>query len=171
MSSSGSVFLVGPMGAGKTTIGKMLSTELGWDFYDSDRYIEEKSGANIPWIFDVEGESGFRDREEQAIDCLTAKEGIVLATGGGAILREANRSHLHGRGTVVYLCTSIEQQLQRTARDKNRPLLQTEDPESVLRELFAIRDPLYQEAAHIVLKTDQRNPKWVVNEIKRRIKG
>ncbi len=95
----------------------------------------------------------------------------MLATGGGAILREANRSHLHGRGTVVYLCTSIEQQLQRTARDKNRPLLQTEDPESVLRELFAIRDPLYQEAAHIVLKTDQRNPKWVVNEIKRRIKG
>lgn len=171
MSFSKSVFLVGPMGAGKTTIGKMLSAELGWDFYDSDRFIEEKSGANIPWIFDVEGEAGFRDREVQAIDCLTNENGVVLATGGGAILREENRKHLSERGTVVYLCTSIEQQLQRTARDKNRPLLQTSDPEAVLRALFAVRDPLYREAAHIVLKTDQRNPKWVVNEIKRRLKG
>ena len=171
MSSSKSVFLVGPMGAGKTTIGKMLSADLGWEFFDSDRFIEEKSGANIPWIFDVEGESGFRDREEQAIDCLTNREGIVLATGGGAILREMNRNRLSSRGIVVYLCTSIEQQLQRTARDRNRPLLQTADPEAVLRALFEIRDPLYQETADIILKTDQRNPKWVVNEIKRRLKG
>ena len=171
MSSSKSVFLVGPMGAGKTTIGKMLSADLGWEFFDSDRFIEEKSGANIPWIFDVEGESGFRDREEQAIDCLTNQERIVLATGGGAILREMNRNRLSSRGIVVYLCTSIEQQLQRTVRDRNRPLLQTADPEAVLRALFEIRDPLYQETADIILKTDQRNPKWVVNEIKRRLKG
>jgi len=171
MSFCKSIFLVGPMGAGKTTIGKLLSAELGWEFVDSDHYIEERCGANIPWIFDMEGEAGFRDREAQAIDSLTVLPDIVLATGGGAVLRDANRRFLHERGIVVYLCTSIEQQLVRTARDRNRPLLQTDNPEAVLRSLFEMRDPLYKEAAHIVLKTDQRNPKWVVNEIKRRMKG
>jgi len=171
MSSCKSIFLVGPMGAGKTTIGKLLAAELGLEFVDSDRYIEERCGANIPWIFDMEGEAGFRDREALAIEQLTALNGIVLATGGGAILRRENRHYLNQRGVVVYLCTSIEQQLQRTARDRNRPLLQTENPEQVLRTLFDVRDPLYREAAHVILKTDQRNPRWVVNEIKRRIKG
>ncbi len=166
-----SIFLIGPMGAGKTTIGRMLSTELGLKFIDSDRFIEERCGANIPWIFDMEGESGFRDREEQAIAQLTQEPGVVLATGGGAILRDSNRLNLHSRGFVVYLCTSVDQQLQRTSKDKNRPLLQTADPAKVLSSLFEKRDPLYRETAHIVLKTDQRNPKWVINEIKQRIKA
>lgn len=159
------------MGAGKTTIGRLLSGELRREFVDSDKFIEERCGANIPWIFDMEGESGFRDREEQAIDILTLRDDIVLATGGGAVMRAENREHLRSRGVVVYLCTSVEQQIARTAKDKNRPLLQTENPAQVLQELFKKRDPLYREVAHIILQTDQRNPRWVVNEIRKRIKA
>ena len=164
-----SVFLVGPMGAGKSTIGRLLSGELHCEFYDSDKVIEERCGANIPWIFDMEGEDGFREREEQAIDELTQVPGIVLATGGGAVLRDNNRRYLASRGTVVYLCTSVDQQLARTSKDRNRPLLQQENPEQILRQLFEIRDPLYREIADIVIETDQRNPKWVVNELKKRL--
>lgn len=159
------------MGAGKSTIGRLLSSELKLEFIDSDKVIEDKCGADIPWIFDMEGEDGFREREEQAIDELTLRNDIVLATGGGVVMREANRRHLSSRGTVVYLCTSVEQQLARTARDKNRPLLQTENPEAVLRELFARRDPLYREIADIIIYTDRRNPRWVVQELKTKIKG
>ncbi|WP_420592383.1 shikimate kinase AroK [Bacterioplanoides sp.] len=165
-----SVFLVGPMGAGKSTIGRLLSSELHTEFFDSDKVIEERCGANIPWIFDMEGEAGFREREEHAIDELTQMGGIVLATGGGAVMRDVNRQHLAARGTVVYLCTSVEQQLARTAKDKNRPLLQQENPEQILRDLFAVRDPLYREVADIIIETDQRNPKWVVHELKKRLK-
>ena len=164
-----SVFLVGPMGAGKSTIGRLLSAELQCDFHDSDKVIEERCGANIPWIFDMEGEAGFREREEHAIDELTQLDSVVLATGGGAVMREQNRKHLGARGTVVYLCTSVDQQLARTAKDRNRPLLQQENPEQVLRDLFAVRDPLYRSIADIVIETDQRNPKWVVNELKKRL--
>ncbi len=159
------------MGAGKSTIGRLLSSELKLEFIDSDKVIEDKCGADIPWIFDMEGEDGFREREEQAIDELTMRNDIVLATGGGVVMREANRRHLSSRGTVVYLCTSVEQQLARTARDKNRPLLQTANPEAVLRELFARRDPLYREIADIIIYTDRRNPRWVVQELKTKIKG
>lgn len=159
------------MGAGKSTIGRLLSAELKLEFIDSDKVIEERCGANIPWIFDMEGEAGFREREEQAIDELTRLSGIVLATGGGVVMREANRRHLASRGIVVYLCTSVEQQLARTAKDRNRPLLQTEDPERILRELFARRDPLYREIADIIIYTDKRNPRWVVQELKTKIKG
>lgn len=159
------------MGAGKSTIGRLLSAELKLEFFDSDKVIEERCGANIPWIFDMEGESGFREREEQAIDELTQMSAIVLATGGGVVMREANRRHLSARGTVVYLCTSVEQQLARTAKDKNRPLLQAENPERILRDLFSARDPLYREIADIIIETDQRNPRWVVQELKRLIKG
>jgi len=159
------------MGAGKSTIGRLLSAELKLEFIDSDKVIEERCGANIPWIFDMEGEAGFREREEQAIDELTQLSGIVLATGGGVVMREANRRHLASRGIVVYLCTSVEQQLARTAKDRNRPLLQTEDPERILRELFARRDPLYREIADIIIYTDKRNPRWVVQELKTKIKG
>ena len=166
-----SIYLVGPMGAGKSTLGRLLAAELKLDFYDSDKVIEERSGANIPWIIDMEGEAGFREREEQAIDELTQIPNIVLATGGGVVMREANRQHLSTRGTVVYLRTSVEQQLARTAKDKNRPLLQTANPEQVLRELFAKRDPLYLEVADIVIDTDQHSPKWMVQELKRLIKG
>ncbi|MCH2041335.1 MAG: shikimate kinase AroK [Saccharospirillaceae bacterium] len=165
-----SVFLVGPMGAGKSTIGRLLSSELHTEFFDSDKVIEERCGANIPWIFDMEGEAGFREREEHAIDELTQMGGIVLATGGGAVMRDTNRQHLAARGTVVYLCTSVEQQLARTAKDKNRPLLQQDNPEQILRDLFAVRDPLYREVADVIIETDQRNPKWVVHELKKRLK-
>lgn len=166
-----SVFLIGPMGAGKSTIGRLLSQELRFEFHDSDKVIEQRCGADIPWIFEKEGEQGFREREEQVIDELTQLSGIVLATGGGAVMREQNRIHLGSRGTVVYLCTSVDQQLARTARDRNRPLLQTEDPEAVLRDLFATRDPLYRSVADIIIETDQRNPRWVVQELKKRLKG
>lgn len=166
-----SVFLVGPMGAGKSTIGRLLSQELKFEFHDSDKVIEERCGADIPWIFDREGEQGFRDRETSVIDELTQLSGIVLSTGGGAVIRPENRRYLGARGTVIYLCTSVEQQLARTARDRNRPLLQTADPEAVLRKLFSERDPLYREIADIIIETDQRNPRWVIQELKRQLKG
>ena len=164
-----SVYLIGPMGAGKSTIGRLLSQELKFEFYDSDKVIEERCGADIPWIFDKEGEAGFREREVSVIEEMTGVSGIVLATGGGAILREENRRNLASRGTVVYLCTSVEQQLSRTSRDRNRPLLQTPNPEQVLRSLFAERDPLYRSVADIVIETDQRNPRWVVQELKKHL--
>jgi len=159
------VFLIGPMGAGKSTIGRLLAKELKFPFKDSDREIEVRTGADIPWIFDVEGEEGFRQREEAMIAELVEERGIVLATGGGVVMRPANRAALTANGLVVYLCTSVEQQLQRTAKDRQRPLLQTADPEAVLRDLMARRDPLYREIADLIIETDQRGPKVVVNTI------
>lgn len=150
----GNVFLIGPMGAGKTTIGRQLSDILKLDFVDSDHEIEARTGANIPWIFDVEGEDGFRAREEAVIDALTLRQNIVLATGGGVVMRPANRRHLRERGVVVYLLTPVSMQLERTARDRNRPLLQTPDPRRRLTELMELRDPLYRETAHIVMPTE-----------------
>ncbi len=165
----GNVFLVGPMGAGKTTIGKQLANALGLTFKDSDHEIVERTGASIPWIFDVEGEEGFRRREREMIDELSAREGLVLATGGGAVLAKENRRHLKERGTVVYLQASIEQLLKRTARDKNRPLLQTEDPRAKLEALMAEREPLYRETADIIINTEQRSLKGVIKEITRQL--
>ena len=126
------VILVGPMGAGKSTIGRQLASILNFDFYDSDHEIEARTGADIPWIFDVEGEAGFRKREASMIDELTQLDGVVIATGGGAVTQEENRKNLSIRGIVIYLRTTVEQQLERTARDRNRPLLQTEEPRKVL---------------------------------------
>lgn len=163
------VILVGPMGAGKSTIGRLLARELRLPFKDSDKEIEQRTGANIPWIFDVEGEQGFRDREQAAIADLCQESGLVLATGGGAVLRPENRAALHAGGRVVYLHASVEQQLARTARDRNRPLLQTENPEQVLRNLLALRDPLYREVADIIIETDQRPPRMVVQEVLSRL--
>lgn len=159
------VFLIGPMGAGKSTIGRLLAKELRYPFKDSDREIEARTGADIPWIFDVEGEEGFRLREEAMIAELAKEDGIVLATGGGVVMRESNRKALSQGGLVVYLRTSVEQQLQRTAKDRQRPLLQTPNPEQVLRDLIAKRDPLYREIADLIIDTDQRGPKVVVNTI------
>lgn len=141
------------MGAGKTTIGRYLAEILHWQFLDSDHEITARTGASIPWIFDVEGEEGFRRREEAMIAELTNLRHIVLATGGGAILRPNNRQHLHQRGIVIYLDTPVSMQLERTAMDKNRPLLQAPNPEQRLTELLKIRDPLYREVAHLVVPT------------------
>lgn len=157
--------LVGPMGAGKSTIGRLLAKELGLPFRDSDREIEERTGASIPLIFDLEGEQGFRDREEQVIAELVQERGLVLATGGGAILRPANRQALSDNSSVIYLHTSVEHQLERTARDRNRPLLQTGNPRRVLEELMQVREPLYREIADVIVETDTRPPRLVVQEI------
>ena len=163
------VVLVGPMGAGKSTIGRMLAKELGYRFLDSDRIIEERCGANIPWIFDVEGEDGFRQRETAMLDELTGEQGTVLATGGGAVMRPENHPLLKKNSVVVYLKTSIEQQVERTRKDRNRPLLQNDDPEAVLRRLFGIRDPLYTRLADIVMYTDRKSPGLVVRQLVNRI--
>ena len=171
MKNSENVFLVGPMGVGKTTIGRVLADMLGLAFFDSDREIEAVTGADIPWIFDVEGEAGFRRRETRMLDQLTRRNGIVLATGGGAVLAEINRKRLATRGWVVYLRASIRQQVERTSRDKNRPLLQTPDPEKKIRELMKIRDPLYREIADLVVDTNRRNPRTVSQEICRQFQA
>ena len=165
MAQPPNLFLVGPMGAGKSTLGRHLAEVLQRPFYDSDRVIEERTGADIPWIFDMEGEEGFRRREEEVIDELTAIDNIVLATGGGAILREANRQHLHQRGCVIYLWTPVELQLKRTRNDRNRPLLQQPDPEAVLLRLFEERDPLYRETAHHVIPTTSGNMRKVSDQV------
>jgi shikimate kinase len=167
---AGNIFLVGPMGAGKTTIGRMLAEELQKDFYDSDQVIEERAGADISWIFDVEGEPGFRDRERKVIEELSAMDGIVLATGGGAILAEENRRHLRRGGIVIYLMATISQQVERTRRDQKRPLLRhVADPRSKLTELMEIRDPLYREIADHVVMTSRRSPRIVCTDIIRMI--
>jgi len=159
------IILVGPMGAGKSTIGRLLAKELRLPFRDSDKEIEQRTGASIPLIFDVEGEQGFREREQATIADLCKMQGVVLATGGGAVLRPENRRALRAGGRVVYLHTSVEQQLDRTARDRNRPLLQTTNPREVLLGLMAVRDPLYREIADLVIETDERPPRLVVVEI------
>lgn len=153
------------MGAGKTTIGRLLARELKLAFADSDREIEHRTGADIPWIFDVEGEDGFRDREQQVIEEMTQLDHTVLATGGGVVMREANRRALAERGFVIYLHATLEEQLRRTRGDRGRPLLARGDPETVLRELMAIRDPLYREIADHVIDTDRSNPRVIARRL------
>ena len=165
MSKPNNVFLVGPMGAGKTTIGRIAAKNLSLKFADLDAEIEKRCGADIPWIFDVEGEEGFRRREENVIDELTQRDGVVLATGGGAVMREANRRVISARGIVIYLKTSIEQQLARTAKDRKRPLLQHAEPRKVLTELMKHREPLYLEVADHVVDTDASNIRDVASRI------
>jgi len=156
MNTGQSIFLIGPMGVGKTTIGRQLAKLLNYDFVDSDHEIEAKSGASIPWIFDVEGEQGFRQREQSMIDSLSQRPNIVLATGGGAVVREDNRHALQKRGIVVYLKADVEELIRRTAHDKNRPLLQTDDPKATLSALIAEREPWYLEIADIVFDTHRK---------------
>ncbi|MDV2859825.1 shikimate kinase AroK [Psychrobacter sp. CAM01] len=160
-----SVFLVGPMGAGKTTIGKLLAKQLGREFLDSDWYIESQTGADIAWIFAKEGEAGFRERETRAIDELTQKPQIVLATGGGAVMSAANRAFLHQRGIVVYLNAPVDVQMARTAKDKSRPLLQQPNPKQILQDLYSTRDPLYRQVAHIIMPTGHTYPRHMVNQL------
>lgn len=160
------IVFVGPMGAGKTTIGKILAKELGFQFYDSDKEIEKRTGANIPWIFDVEGEAGFRDRESVVVKELSEYDNVVLATGGGAMMRPENREAVTKKGFVIYLNTSVEQQFNRTHKDKNRPLLQGEkDAFRVLSELYELRDPIYRSVADLVADTDKKTLKGIVKDI------
>ena len=166
MKGKRNIFLVGPMGAGKTTIGKQVAQLLHLEFLDTDQEIESRTGAPIDWIFDIEGEDGFRVREKEIIEELTSRQGIVLATGGGAVITPENRTFLAGRGIVVYLETSIEQQLERTRKDKRRPLLQNnDDPESTLRNLHIERDAQYREIADIIVATNENSIKSVANKI------
>ena len=157
MSKRDNLFLVGLMGAGKTTVGRLLAKHYGCTFYDSDHEIEARTGVRIPVIFEIEGEAGFRKREEAMIAELTALSGVVLATGGGAVLSAANREHLRRNGVVVYLRGSPEHLYERTRNDRNRPLLQTEDPLARLRELYRQRDPLYREVADVVVDTGRQS--------------
>ena len=147
------IFLVGPMGAGKSTIGRRLAALLDCEFIDSDEEIERRAGADIPWIFDVEGETGFREREVVVLSELALRENVVIATGGGAIMREENRRLMADTGTVVYLHASVNDQVRRTQRDSNRPLLQGRDSRAVLSELMAIREPLYRSCANLVVQS------------------
>lgn len=159
------VFLIGPMGAGKTSVGRQLAKALNLEFLDSDAEIERRTGADISLIFDLEGEAGFRKRETAVIDELTQQRGVVLATGGGAVLDPENRKRLITRGFVIYLRASIDHLLKRTARDRSRPLLQTKNPGARLEELMSLREPLYQEVADLVVETDNRSVHDVVREI------
>ncbi len=159
------------MGAGKSTIGKYLADHLKLQFADTDSEIESRTGADIPWIFDVEGEEGFRDREQQVVEEMTLWDNVVLATGGGVVLRPENRRALGARGYVIYLYATVDEQVRRTRRDRKRPLLQKGDPEQVLRELMAIRDPLYREIADHIIETDGCSPKTVAQRLVKELAG
>ncbi|WP_448567909.1 shikimate kinase AroK [Thalassotalea ganghwensis] len=170
MAEKRNIFLVGPMGAGKSTIGRELADKLHLDFYDSDQEIERRTGADIAWVFDLEGEEGFRKREENVINDLTEMQGIVLATGGGSVISPQVRNRLSARGIVVYLETTIDKQVARTQRDRRRPLLQTsEEPRSVLEKLAVERNPLYEEVADVIVQTDDQSAKVVANKIVERL--
>lgn len=165
MKLTGNFFLVGLMGAGKTTVGKILAKHLHKTFYDSDHEIEHRTGVNIPLIFELEGEAGFRRRETATIEELVKQHNIILATGGGAVLAKQNRENLSRSGTVIYLCAQPEELYHRTKGDKNRPLLQTDNPRAKLERLFAERDPLYREVADIVIDTGDQSVSTIVNHI------
>lgn len=168
MRGAPNIFLIGPMGSGKTAVGRSLARHLGKTFYDSDSEIVRRTGVDIPYIFEKEGEPGFREREREAIEALVALRGIVLATGGGAILLPENRRLLAERGCVVYLETSVAQQAERVQQGRNRPLLaNVDDPATRLRELMTLRDPLYRSIADITVSTDGRRVKAVSEDIVR----
>jgi len=166
MAEKRNIFLVGPMGAGKSTIGRELADKLHLEFFDSDQEIEKRTGADIAWVFDLEGEDGFRKREETVIDELSEMQGIVLATGGGSVISSQIRNRLSARGIVVYLETTIDKQVARTQRDRRRPLLQTsEEPRTVLERLAIERNPLYEEIADVIVQTDDQSAKAVASKI------
>ena len=170
MRGASNIFLIGPMGSGKSAVGRSLSRYLGKPFYDSDTEIVRRTGVDIPYIFEKEGETGFRERERETIEALVALRGIVLATGGGAILLQENRRLLAERGWVVYLETSVDQQAERVKQGRNRPLLSNVDPAIRLQELMAVRDPLYRSIADITVRTDGRRVKAVTEDIVRVIR-
>lgn len=165
MPENRNVYLIGPMGSGKTAVGRLLARLLHLDFHDSDAEIERRTGVDIPYIFEKEGEAGFRERERDVIDALTQLQNVVIATGGGAVLLPENRERLAARGRVVYLRTGIEQQLDRTRHGRQRPLLYTDNPEARLRELMQQRAPLYESIARFAVATDGRQVRTVADEI------
>lgn len=166
---SGNVFLIGMMGAGKTTVGKLLAQQTGKTFVDSDDEIQQRTGVTIPHIFDVEGEAGFRQREAGVIQDLVKRDNIILATGGGVVLSAQNREVLHGNGIVVYLKSTVHDLWQRTRHDRNRPLLQTADPRAKLKELYELRDPLYTEMADLVMPTGKQNVHGLVQQLRQEL--
>ena len=163
------IFLVGPMGAGKSTVGRQLGKTLKKEFLDCDKAIEERTGANISLIFELEGEEGFRKREQAMLHELTERDDIVLATGGGAVLSEENRARLMSRGFVIYLDAPVELLIERTSRDRNRPLLQTDDPAKRIEEIMSVREPLYRQVADAVVQTGRRSARYVVKDIQRHL--
>ena len=171
LSKNRNLFLIGPMAVGKTSIGKLLARELNLEFFDSDQEIEKRAGAEIAWIFDVEGEEKFRERESNTLDELTQRDGILLATGGGSVLREENRRILQSRGIVVFLDTTLDTQIRRTAKDRKRPLLQNTNHREVLSELKDARDPIYNEVADFRIFVGNSYSKKIVLDIIRQLKS
>jgi len=164
------IFIIGPMGAGKTTIGKSLAKALQLDFYDTDREIEARAGADLAWILDIEGEAGFHAREHKVLDELSQHSSIVLSTGGGIIELAENRAILAARGIVIFLQTTIEAQLKRTEKDRRRPLLQTDKPREVLERLREERESFYEELADLTFRTDNNSVRSVVSDIIKSLK-
>jgi shikimate kinase len=169
MLDAGNIFLVGPMGSGKSAVGRRLAGRLGLEFVDSDEEIESRTGVDIPYIFEREGEAGFRHRERDVLDELTLRQGVLIATGGGAVLDAHTRERLKARGCVIYLRTSVGQQLARTRRGDQRPLLNNPDPRGTLERLMQQRAPLYEESADLTVDTDGRRVAAVVEEIAKRL--
>ncbi len=165
MYSEQNIVLVGPMGVGKTTIGKALAAHLNREFLDTDRVVEERTGADIPWIFDVEGEIGFRRREEAVCKELMADSGRVIATGGGIVLNEANRAEIRRDSIVIFLSATVDQLVERTAKDTRRPLLQNSNPRAVIEKVLEERLPLYQGLADIEISTESSSPKHLIQRI------
>jgi shikimate kinase len=165
-----SIILVGLMGAGKSTIGRQLARRLNLTFYDSDKVIEERTGVSIPTIFAIEGEQGFRDREEQTIRELCAMPNILLATGGGSVLRDSNRAAIKAGGCVIYLRATADQLFQRIRHDRNRPLMQTDNPLQTLRDLLKTREPLYMEVADVVIPTGKQKVNVILRDIHNKLK-
>ena len=167
--SQDNIFLVGLMGAGKTSVGRLLAQRLDMKFFDADAEIERITGVKIPVIFEIEGESGFRSREEKMIEQLNAMNGIVLATCGGAVISDTNRRFLKSRGRVIYLRAAPEDLWRRTRRDRNRPLLQTADPLGKLRSLHEQRDPLYREVAHLIVDNGSQSVAHLTSRIQQHL--
>lgn len=164
------IILIGLMAVGKSTVGRLLSQALDMQFFDSDHEIEARAGAPVAWIFDVEGEAGFREREHHVLDELTQRSGIVLATGGGAVLNPCNRQLLAARGIVVHLDSPLERLVERTRRDRKRPLLRGGNVRETLTRLHGERDPLYREIADYRFVTDRQSPKALAREIEQRLR-
>lgn len=169
-SAQNSIVLVGPMGSGKSTVGRALAKLLNKEFVDSDHELEERCGANIPWIFDIEGEEGFRNRETAVLESLSKRPNTVIATGGGAVLKKKNRKILRSAGKIIYLTAPIDVLFSRVSKDKNRPLLQVENPRSTYEAIFKQRDPIYRKLADIVFESsEQVSPNEVAKNIQVRL--